>query len=130
MTTTTEQCISKFLWTRFWSLLLIISFLMTVSGTQAFSEPVGTIANQKMAIPSYFYPGSFWTQLEQGAPTVGLAIINPNSGPGTKFDQNYADEVSRAKANGIYVLGYVATDYGSTLAIFSVACKAKLLKLL
>jgi hypothetical protein len=34
-----------------------------------------------MAIPSYFYPGAYWTQLINGAPTVGLAIINLASGP-------------------------------------------------
>jgi len=71
---------------------------------------------QKMAIPSYFYPGAYWTQLENAAPVVGLAIINPNSGPGTAFDQNYYDETRRAQAKGILLLGYVHTSYGARAA--------------
>jgi len=37
---------------------------------------------QTLAVPSYVPPGSAWSQLEVAAPTVGLTIINPNSGPG------------------------------------------------
>jgi hypothetical protein len=65
-----------------------------------------------MAIPSYFYPGDLWTQLEQAAPTVGLSIINPASGPGKSLDQSYVDEVAKAKASGVWVIGYVDTSYG------------------
>ncbi len=69
--------------------------------------------SQRIAIPSYFYPGSFWTQLVSGAPTVGLAVINPASGPGKKLDNNYLQVVKSAQAAGIKVLGYVYTKYGS-----------------
>lgn len=72
---------------------------------------------QKVAVPSYFYPGeSYWSQLESGAPTVGLAIINPNSGVGTARDPNYVTQTNSTKAKGITVIGYVYTSYGSRTA--------------
>jgi hypothetical protein len=66
---------------------------------------------QRMSDPSYFYPGPLWTKLEAAAPTVGLAIINPASGPGDKLDPNYVSQVKEAKAHGLIVLGYVHTSY-------------------
>jgi Spherulation-specific family 4. len=72
---------------------------------------------QQLAIPSYIYPcnaanGCYWTQLLNGAPTVGIAIINPYNGPGTSLDTNYQDQVLRARAQGVKILGYVHTTYG------------------
>lgn len=100
----------KFVSGRLW--LVIIGLFLVFFDAQLHAGSLCPVANQKMAIPSYFYPGDFWAQLEQEAPTVGLAIINPDNGPGKKFDQSYADEVARAKANGVWVIGYVATGYG------------------
>jgi hypothetical protein len=78
--------------------------LATMAGAQANA--------QRIAVPSYIYPGAAWTSIENGAPTVGIAIINPNSGPGTSVDANYQTQVKEAQAHGIKVLGYVATSYG------------------
>lgn len=80
------------------------------------SEP-DSVASQQLAIPSYIYPcnaasGCYWTQLLNGSPTVGIAIINPNSGPGTALDTNYRDQVLRARAQGVKILGYVHTSFG------------------
>lgn len=72
-----------------------------------------TATTQKMAVPSYFYPGAKWTQMEEAVPKVGVAIINPNSGPGASLDQAYADQVKKSQAAGLTVLGYVHTSYGS-----------------
>lgn len=52
--------------------------------------------------------------MENGAPTVGLAIINPDSGPGASEDQNYANQVTSTEAKGITVVGYVSTSYAGT----------------
>ncbi len=78
------------------------------------SPPSG--GTQKLLIPSYFYPctgtaGCYWDQLNNGAPTVGIALINPASGPGSVKDQNYADQTVRTQSRGIKVLGYVHTSY-------------------
>jgi hypothetical protein len=71
--------------------------------------------HEKVAVPSYFDPGSLgWTQMEQNASTSGLAIINPNSGPGTSQDQDYANQVTQAEKAGIIVVGYVSTSYAGT----------------
>lgn len=66
---------------------------------------------QRIAIPSYFPPGPLWDRMGSGAPTVGTAILNPDSGPGDAPDQAFADQVKRARDAGIRVLGYVKTGY-------------------
>jgi hypothetical protein len=76
---------------------------VTVSGTPA----------QRMAIPAYFDPGSRWTQLQKGAPVVGLAIINPDSGPGAAYDAGYYSTTHAAQSKGVTILGYVYTGYGA-----------------
>jgi hypothetical protein len=63
---------------------------------------------------SYFAPGSNWLKLDNSIPQVGLAIINPNSGPGSAFDPNYGYVVNQAKKMGILVLGYVDSSYAGT----------------
>ena len=70
-------------------------------------------AAQTMAVPAYIYPGSYWTQLDQAKSGVGVALMNPNSGPGTAPDPNYVGAVQSAEAAGITVVGYVYTSYGS-----------------
>jgi Spherulation-specific family 4 len=68
---------------------------------------------QSMAVPAYFYPGSYWTQMDQSSPRLKIAVMNPNSGPGYSPDPNYVSAVRAAQAAGITVVGYVYTDYGS-----------------
>jgi hypothetical protein len=68
--------------------------------------------SQRMAIPSYFGPGALWTKLEAAAPRVGLAIINPNSGPGDAIRADYVAQVKSTQAHGVIVLGYIHTSYG------------------
>jgi hypothetical protein len=70
-------------------------------------------AAQTMAVPAYFYPGSYWTQLDQAGPGVGIAVMNPDSGPGAGPDPNGVGAVQSAEAAGITVVGYVYTSYGS-----------------
>ena len=60
---------------------------------------------QSMAVPAYFYPGSYWTQLAQAGRTVGLAVMNPDSGPGSGPDPNYVKAVQAAEAARITVVG-------------------------
>jgi hypothetical protein len=73
---------------------------------------------QTVAIPSYFYPdgdgaNGLWYQMEAAFPTVGLAIINPNSGPGDAINQDYVHQVVRSQAAGLTVMGYTHTSYGT-----------------
>jgi hypothetical protein len=64
-------------------------------------------------VPSYFYDDGYWGQLAQGHPTVGIGVVNPNSGPGNSLDDHFLTEVQNSQAAGLTVLGYVATGYGS-----------------
>jgi hypothetical protein len=87
------------------------------------AAPRAASAQQKIAIPSYFYPSSpvpsgLWQQLESSVPTVGLALVNPNSGPGATSSANYAQLVS-TKPQGLKMLGYVYSQ-GGARAIASV----------
>jgi Spherulation-specific family 4 len=72
-----------------------------------------------MIIPLYTYPtdGS-WSaviQAKQSYPTVPIvAIINPDSGPGSSKDPNYATGITNLENAGVVVLGYVATGYGTS----------------
>ncbi len=68
---------------------------------------------QTIAVPAYFYPGSYWTQLDQARSGVGIAVMNPDSGPGAGPDPNYVAAVQSAEAAGITVVGYVYTRCGS-----------------
>jgi hypothetical protein len=76
--------------------------------------PVRVAAAQSMAVPAYFYPGSYWTQMEQaGSSALKLAVMNPASGPGSAPDPKYVSAVRAAQAAGITVVGYVYTSYGA-----------------
>jgi hypothetical protein len=61
----------------------------------------------KLAVVSYFYPGSKWDAM--GSPAI--AIINPASGPGRVVDQNYVAQIAAAQARGTKVLGYLTANY-------------------
>jgi poly(beta-D-mannuronate) lyase len=78
-------------------------------------EPPTTTADIGTIVPFYIYPGSEWTSLANIArqyPRVRfIAIINPNSGPGSSQDQNYVTGIRNLQSAGIMVLGYVATGY-------------------
>jgi len=72
---------------------------------------------QRIAVPSYFYPSGKgdvnWSCVIEASPTVGIAIINPNSGPGHSSDPNYINQVNELKKRSIKVLGYVHTSYAT-----------------
>ena len=68
----------------------------------------------KMAVPAYFAPPSpEWQRLITSAPTIGMIVFNPNSGPGSAPDPAYTKVIADAQAAGITMLGYVATSYGA-----------------
>ncbi len=72
-----------------------------------------------IVIPLYTYPtDGTWSeviQAKQSYPSVPIvAIINPNSGPGSSKDVNYVNGIANLEAAGVTVLGYVATGYGTS----------------
>ena len=72
-------------------------------------------------VVAYEYPSSakVWAPViaaKQANPTVNvIAIVNPDSGPGTAIDPNYTTAIAALKAAGVIVYGYVHTSYGAIL---------------
>jgi len=67
-----------------------------------------------MLVPLYAYPGNDWTTVAASgrvAPTV--AIINPNSGPGSGPDSAFTRGMAQLNAAGVEMVGYVHTSYGA-----------------
>jgi len=98
---------------RFWlaaalvgvALLLAVRLILLLTAREA--------GAQRIAVPAYFSPGPYWTQLEQGKSGVALAVMNPDNGPGSGPDPNYLSAVHATKAAGVTVVGYVDTSRGS-----------------
>jgi hypothetical protein len=95
--------------------LAIMSMLVTA--TIATSQPAYSAASAGIMIPLYTYPGGTWDQViaaKNAHPSVPIiAIINPNNGPGSSSDSNYASGIQELQSAGITVIGYVFTLYGS-----------------
>lgn len=67
----------------------------------------------RMIVPAYWAPDDQWNKIIADAPTVGMIIFNPQSGPGAATDPAYTMAIAKAQAAGIIVLGYVSTQYGA-----------------
>src|SRR5437867_506620 len=93
-------------------LLLTAPFLATTHPAVA-----ATSSATGVMVVLYSYPGSYWTQVIQAKnahPSVPfIAIINPNSGPGSSIDSTYVNSIQQLQSAGITVLGYVYTSYAS-----------------
>jgi len=74
-------------------------------------QPPTTNKPQAMAVPSYFYPGAPWSTMQSLRSSIGLTVINPNSGPGA-YNSLYASTTAATQLAGITVLGYVHTSNG------------------
>ena len=87
--------------------LILLGERVTALELQAKPFPV------KVAAVSYYFPGAKWDQLLAVSPPVALSIINPASGPGLAFNTAYGTQVTKAKAAGVLVYGYVHTKYSA-----------------
>ena len=70
-------------------------------------------------VPLYSYPGDSWTRVAEAKlanPSVPfVVVVNPNNGPGSTFDANYAKGIEQLQSAGITVLGYTYTKYANRL---------------
>ncbi len=100
-------------WVRF--LVLAMTSIVALAALPTVAQT--TIA-QKLAVPAYFTPESgYWTQLDQGAPTVTIAIANIINGPNYLAATDYENAIQAAHAAGITVLGYVDTGFFGTTGL-------------
>ena len=72
--------------------------------------PPASSAPRIAALP-YVGDDALWARVTAGAPSVRMAVLNPNSGVGSARDMAFATRTGNAQAAGIAVLGYVTTDY-------------------
>jgi hypothetical protein len=87
---------------------LVIIWLLNALGVAA--APLGIM------VPAYFYPNgnSYWNAMSNAATRVSLiAILNPDSGPGTAQDANCVSAVADLHNAGGQVIGYVHTSYAT-----------------
>lgn len=91
------------------ALAVLVSVLCWSLGS---SQNVYGISKTGLIVPLYSYPGNNWDTLvmeKSSHPSVPIvAIINPDSGPGTK-DVNYLYGVQKLQSSGIKVIGYIYT---------------------
>lgn len=71
--------------------------------------------SQNIAVPAYFDPvisRGDWDRLDNGAPAVSFAVINPSNGPSPSPDiiTRYVDQVQRSHDAALIILGYVDTN--------------------
>jgi hypothetical protein len=111
--------------------VFISTFLAFVSGSQKAVYPTkadkegkclcagDSSGQQKIIVPAYFDPSSssYWTDmnnLNQQTQTtkVGIAIMNPASGPGEVKRDEYVKAIKKATEAKIEIYGYVSTVYG------------------
>jgi len=99
---------------------LVVAVAATVATvvTAACTPAAATPSVQHLAVPAYFYPGGagagYWNRIGQGGAAVGVSVANADSGPGSGFDQAYADVVRATRNAGGKVIGYVDTGYFGT----------------
>ena len=66
-----------------------------------------------VAVPAYFWADDQWGRLLSGSTEVSYVILNPESGPGSMSYATFETKVATARSQGVTVLGYVDTGYGS-----------------
>jgi Spherulation-specific family 4 len=84
---------------------------------QAKSARAGASRRLRLLIPAYIYPDGEgrkeWQRLIDAASKVEIvAIANPESGPGSERNLDYAEVFTEASNAGITLVGYVTTAYG------------------
>lgn len=94
---------------------LLLKSLFVALAIFAFMKPA--IAKVGLYVPLYMYLGHYWTELidlkNKYDDLPVLAIVNPDSGPGTYKDPDFSDGIDKLKAAGIIVHAYIPTNEGN-----------------
>ena len=67
----------------------------------------------RVAVDSFSFGTTEWTQLHETGNKVGIVVISPNTGPGSSRDLLYLERVQRAQAAGQKIYGFIATAVSS-----------------
>jgi hypothetical protein len=69
---------------------------------------------QRLLAPAYFYPPTgLWNPLIDEGSGVAMIILNVDSGVDTQHDWQYDAPLAKARAQGVLVIGYIATGFGT-----------------
>lgn len=104
-----EKCTRKLL-AGIFALLVLVPLALLGGSARA-----SAASSEGIVVPLYTYPGTTWDTVASvktahpGVPIV--AVINPNSGPGSSYDGNYYSGIAKLKSAGVTVIGYVHTSY-------------------
>lgn len=95
---------------------LALGVALTACGSHV--EPVAPHASTAIVVPGYVAPSdsTYWKTVLSSAPAVRDVILNPSDGPGTDAQPAYRQLITRLRATGIRVLGYVRTGQGDRSA--------------
>lgn len=69
----------------------------------------------RLFVPLYAYPGTepeLWARAAANAGALAGLVLNPNSGPGSAVEPEFAAAAERLRAAGVPLFGYVDTAYG------------------
>ncbi len=93
--------------------IFVLIVLVSISvWSLGFTPHAYALSKTGLLVPLYSYPGNDWDTLvkeKTSHPSIPIvAIINPDSGPGTK-DTNYVYGVQKLQSAGIRVIGYIYT---------------------
>jgi len=86
----------------------------TSGSSSGSSSGSGCSGGMKLLVPLYVDPGTAWNTVAASGGVVGtVAIINPDSGPGSGPDSTYTSGMNTLNAAGVEMVGYVHTSYGA-----------------
>jgi hypothetical protein len=86
----------------------------TIAATAKPTTSGGCSGGMKLMVPLYTYPGATWDTVIASASVVPtVAIINPNSGPGSGPDSSFRTYMTKMRNAGVEMVGYVHTSYGA-----------------
>jgi hypothetical protein len=90
--------------------------LHLAAGDRVASVEIPPHWNLRLVVPAYSYPAGngllAWKQLIDSASRAPVvAIVNPDSGPGKRVDENYTALLRVAKGSKITLVGYVTLSY-------------------
>jgi hypothetical protein len=94
--------------------VLILGIHPTTPGEFA---PVADRGEVTILVPAYFYPSGEglkeWKKLiDSGKEFPITAIVNPDSGPGKRLDENYLALFGLVQKSKVTLIGYVTLSYG------------------
>jgi Spherulation-specific family 4 len=96
-------------------LLVVLLTMVPFHPSRATADPI------HLAVPVDTASSSVWNSVLGASPAVGLVILNPANGPGTRAEAQYSTDVSRAQHEGVKVVGYLYTGYDNGSVTLSAA---------